>query len=38
LRRDDLPGDIDRPPRESGERAYREERWSLMPRGGHFAA
>jgi len=31
-------GDIGRPPRESGERAYRAERWSLMPCGGHFTA
>jgi pimeloyl-ACP methyl ester carboxylesterase len=33
-----FPGDIDRPPREWGERAYRVRRWSEMPRGGHFAA
>lgn len=33
-----FPADIDRPPREWGERAYRVERWSEMPRGGHFAA
>jgi pimeloyl-ACP methyl ester carboxylesterase len=33
-----FPGDIDRPPREFGERSYRVERWTEMPRGGHFAA
>jgi pimeloyl-ACP methyl ester carboxylesterase len=33
-----FPADIDRPPREWGERAYRLERWIEMPRGGHFAA
>ncbi|MDQ2978609.1 MAG: epoxide hydrolase [Acidobacteriota bacterium] len=33
-----FPGDIDRPPREWGERAYRVARWTEMPRGGHFAA
>ena len=33
-----FPGDIDRPPREYGERAYRVARWTEMPRGGHFAA
>jgi len=33
-----FPGDIDHPPREWGERAYRVERWTEMPRGGHFAA
>jgi pimeloyl-ACP methyl ester carboxylesterase len=33
-----FPADIDHPPREWGERAYRVERWSEMPRGGHFAA
>lgn len=33
-----FPADIDRPPREWGERAYRVERWTEMPRGGHFAA
>lgn len=33
-----FPGDIDRPPREWGERAYRVGRWTEMPRGGHFAA
>ncbi|HEV8629004.1 MAG TPA: epoxide hydrolase [Thermoanaerobaculia bacterium] len=32
------PGDIDHPPREWAERAYRVERWTEMPRGGHFAA
>jgi pimeloyl-ACP methyl ester carboxylesterase len=33
-----FPADIDHPPREWGERAYRVERWTEMPRGGHFAA
>jgi pimeloyl-ACP methyl ester carboxylesterase len=33
-----FPADIDHPPREWGERAYRLERWIEMPRGGHFAA
>ena len=33
-----FPGDIDRPPREWAERAYRLERFTTMPRGGHFAA
>jgi pimeloyl-ACP methyl ester carboxylesterase len=32
-----FPGDIDHPPREWAERAYRVERWTEMPRGGHFA-
>ena len=33
-----FPADIDHPPREWGERAYRVARWTEMPRGGHFAA
>jgi len=33
-----FPGDIDRPPREWGERVYDVRRWTEMPRGGHFAA
>jgi pimeloyl-ACP methyl ester carboxylesterase len=33
-----FPADIDKPPREWGERSYRLERWTEMPRGGHFAA
>ena len=33
-----FPRDIDRPPREWGERAYNVQRWTEMPRGGHFAA
>ncbi len=33
-----FPADIDHPPREYAERAYRVERWTEMPRGGHFAA
>lgn len=33
-----FPADIDHPPREWGERAYNVQRWTKMPRGGHFAA
>jgi pimeloyl-ACP methyl ester carboxylesterase len=33
-----FPGDIDRPPREWGERVYDVKRWTEMPRGGHFSA
>jgi pimeloyl-ACP methyl ester carboxylesterase len=33
-----FPGDIDRPPREWGERVYDVRRWTVMPRGGHFSA
>jgi pimeloyl-ACP methyl ester carboxylesterase len=33
-----FPGDIDKPPREWGERVYDVRRWTEMPRGGHFAA
>jgi microsomal epoxide hydrolase len=33
-----FPADIDHPPREWGERALNVERWTEMPRGGHFAA
>jgi pimeloyl-ACP methyl ester carboxylesterase len=33
-----FPGDIDRPPREWGERVYNVRRWTVMPRGGHFSA
>ncbi|HEV2913909.1 MAG TPA: epoxide hydrolase [Pyrinomonadaceae bacterium] len=33
-----FPKDIDRPPREWAERSYNVERWTMMPRGGHFAA
>ncbi len=33
-----FPADIDKPPREWGERSYRVERWTEMLRGGHFAA
>ena len=33
-----FPGDIDHPPREWGERALNVQRWTEMPRGGHFAA
>ena len=33
-----FPKDIVLPPREWAERSLRIERWTLMPRGGHFAA
>jgi pimeloyl-ACP methyl ester carboxylesterase len=33
-----FPADIDKPPREWGERIYDVRRWTEMPRGGHFAA
>ncbi|MDQ5857706.1 MAG: epoxide hydrolase [Acidobacteriota bacterium] len=33
-----FPADIDKPPREWGERVYDVARWTVMPRGGHFAA
>ena len=33
-----FPGDIDQPPREWGERVYDVRRWTVMARGGHFAA
>jgi pimeloyl-ACP methyl ester carboxylesterase len=33
-----FPGDIEKPPREWGERVYDVRRWTEMPRGGHFAA
>jgi pimeloyl-ACP methyl ester carboxylesterase len=33
-----FPKDISHPPREWAERFFRVRRWSLMPRGGHFAA
>jgi pimeloyl-ACP methyl ester carboxylesterase len=33
-----FPADIDKPPREWGERVYEVRRWTVMPRGGHFAA
>ena len=33
-----FPADIDKPPREWGERVYDVRRWTEMPRGGHFAA
>jgi len=33
-----FPADIDHPPREWAERSYNLTRWTLMPRGGHFAA
>ena len=33
-----FPKDLSHPPREWGERAYNVQRWTEMPRGGHFAA
>ena len=33
-----FPREISRPPREWGERSYNVQRWTDMPRGGHFAA
>jgi pimeloyl-ACP methyl ester carboxylesterase len=33
-----FPKDIDQPPREWAERSYNVQRWTRMPRGGHFAA
>ncbi|MFP5260379.1 MAG: epoxide hydrolase family protein [Blastocatellia bacterium] len=33
-----FPKDLSRPPREWAERLYNVQRWTLMPRGGHFAA
>lgn len=33
-----FPADIDKPPREWGERVYDVARWTVMLRGGHFAA
>jgi microsomal epoxide hydrolase len=33
-----FPKDITPPPREWGERFYNIQRWTEMPRGGHFAA
>ncbi len=33
-----FPKDLTQPPRELGERFLRVERWTEMPRGGHFAA
>lgn len=34
----EFPREILRPPRVSAERAYDIRRWTVMPRGGHFAA
>jgi len=34
----EFPREILRPPRESAERQFNIRRWSVMPRGGHFAA
>ena len=33
-----FPREISRPPREWGERSFNVQRWTVMPRGGHFAA
>jgi pimeloyl-ACP methyl ester carboxylesterase len=33
-----FPKEISRPPREWAERSYNVQRWTVMPRGGHFAA
>ena len=33
-----FPVEISRPPKEWGERSYNLQRWTPMPRGGHFAA
>jgi pimeloyl-ACP methyl ester carboxylesterase len=33
-----FPKEIAMPPREMAERGYNIQRWTLMPRGGHFAA
>jgi len=33
-----FPKDLSLPPREWAERSFRVERWTEMPRGGHFAA
>jgi pimeloyl-ACP methyl ester carboxylesterase len=33
-----FPGELVRPPRHWAERAYNLKRWTVMPRGGHFAA
>jgi pimeloyl-ACP methyl ester carboxylesterase len=33
-----FPSDLGRPPREFAERSYNVQRWTEMPRGGHFAA
>ena len=33
-----FPGEILKPPREWAEEAFNIQRWTVMPRGGHFAA
>jgi pimeloyl-ACP methyl ester carboxylesterase len=33
-----FPREISRPPREWGERSFNVQRWTVIPRGGHFAA
>ena len=33
-----FPADLSHPPREWAERSYNVQRWTEMPRGGHFAA
>ncbi len=34
----EFPHEIIRPPRALAERVYNIQRWTSMPRGGHFAA
>ena len=34
----EFPHEIIRPPRSLAERVYNIQRWTSMPRGGHFAA
>jgi pimeloyl-ACP methyl ester carboxylesterase len=33
-----FPGELVRPPRHWAERVYNVRRWTVMPKGGHFAA
>jgi pimeloyl-ACP methyl ester carboxylesterase len=33
-----FPGEIVRPPRRWAEATFNIQRWTVMPRGGHFAA
>jgi pimeloyl-ACP methyl ester carboxylesterase len=33
-----FPKDLSHPPREWAERTYNVQQWTVMPRGGHFAA
>ena len=34
----EFPREILRPPRRSAERVFNIQRWTVMPKGGHFAA